>query len=294
MGNAYPDDWAKSKRSKLRDCARGDVGEWSRRALAVCLPGVPLAAALGFAGNGDEYNTTGWRVGDEEERARAVAKGRFPFKSKRPDDTSVYGHIGSDDLHELGWYGVEGGHCPTPCATDPDCAWVRLADDDEVVKILGRKAVTGGDWYGAIADQCAVGIANIRRHMRQIRAKLDARIAWSDDRPVSLWMWSMACMSWSAGTGRAASHVNAYAAELAAVDESRRVGLFMELAGAVDDPGGRHRQDEYSALREAQKRAAARLAVEFTGEGPSALAWLDDGLGGDRGRVLARLVETTS
>lgn len=293
MSATHPDAWARGKRRKLERYASGDVGRHTRAALEVCLPGVPLAAALGFAANGDAYNTTGWRVGDQAERDEALRRGRRPFVSGNPSEG--YGAIGERDLHELGYYGVEAGHTPTPVATDPDCPWVRLATSAEVRKILGRDAVTGGAWYGATADLCAVGIANIARHMRQIRAALDPRISWvEDDRRVTLWRWSMASMSWSAGTGRAARHVNAYAGELAAFDESRRVGRFMVLAGAIDDPGSRHRQDEYSALREAQKRAAASLAAELTGEGEAALAWLDDGLGADRERVLARLVETSA
>lgn len=292
MGSADPVEWARSKRSKLKTCALGEVGRHTRAALAVCLPGVPLAAALGFAANGDPYNTTGWRVGDERERAEALRKGRRPFI--KGDPTKGYGAIGSDDLHELGWFGVEGGHCPTPCATDPECPWVQLADSEEVVKILGRKAVVGGAWYEAVEDQCAVGVANLLRHMRQIRRKLDPRLAWDERaKAVTLWMWSMACISWSAGTGRAAAHVNAYAAELGALEERARVGTFMRLAAAIDDDGARHRQDEYSALRDAQKREAGRAAALLTGEGDAALAWLDDGLGADRPAVHARLVATS-
>jgi hypothetical protein len=69
------------------------------------MPGVPVAAFVGFTANGDPYNTTGWRVGDDNERAEAVRKGRFPFKNKNPNDHDVYGHIGSNDLHELERFG---------------------------------------------------------------------------------------------------------------------------------------------------------------------------------------------
>lgn len=291
MSAASPETWAREKRAKLRACAQGPVGRWSREALAVCLPGVPLAAALGFAANGDGYNTTGWRAGDEAERAEALRRGRKPFGG---NPSEGYGAIGSHDLHELGWYGVEGGYEGTPVAADPSCPWVTLATDDDVRKILGRPAVTGARWFGAIADQCAVGIANLKRHMRQVREHLDPRLAWDDAKPTTLWMWSMACMSWSAGTRRAAQHVNRYVDALAPLTEAARVGAFMRLAARLDDPGPRHRQDEYSALREAQKRAAGRLAATLTGEGDDALRWLDDGLGDDRAVVHARLVATAA
>lgn len=291
MSTTSPDTWARAKRGKLRACAQGPVGRWSAAALAVCMPGVPLAAALGFAANGDGYNTTGWRSGDDTERAEALRRGRKPFGGK---PTEGYGAIGSRNLHELGWYGVEGGYEGTPVATDPDCPWVVLADSEEVRKILGRPAVTGARWYGALADQCAVGIANLQRHMRLVHAHLDPRIAWDDTKPVTLWAWAVACIGWSAGDTRAAQHVNRHADALAAVPEALRTGTFMRLAGRIDDPGARHRQDEYSALREAQKLAAGRLAVSFTGEGDDARRWLDEGLGDDRDAVYARLVDTAA
>lgn len=292
MGSADPAEWVRSKRTKLRTIARGEVARHTRAALAVCMPSVPVAAALGFALNGDPYNTTGWLAGDQAERDAALRKGRRPFI--KGDPTKGYGAIGSDDLHELGWFGVEGGHCPTAVATDPDCPWVRLADSDEVVKILGRAAPIGRGWYRDVAAQCAVGVANLLRHMRQIREALDPRLSWPADRKaVTLWQWSMACISWSAGTGRAARHVNAYAAELSPLEERLRVGEFMRLAAAIDDDGSRHRQDEYSALRDAQKREGGRAAAALTGEGDAALAFLDDGLGADRPAVHARLVETS-
>ena len=68
------------------------------------------------------------------------------------------------------------------------------------------------------------------------------------------------------------------------------MGAFLRLAASVDDPGRKHRQDEYTALRGAQKLEGARLAVQWTGEGDAARAWLDDGLGDDRERVYAALV----
>lgn len=294
MGAADPDAWARSKRSKLARYARGPVGRVAAAALAVCLPGVPTAAALGFAANGSEdENTTGWIDGSDRERERALERGRYPLK--KGDPREGYGAIGGRPaLHELGPFGVESGKTPAPPATDPECPWVVLAGDERVRKILGRAAVTGARWHGAIDDQVAIGVVNLRRHMDAVRKRLDPRIAWREDfKLVTLWMWSMACVSWSAGTSRAAEHVNAYAAELGAADERARVGLFMRLAGAIDDDGDRHRQDEYSALRDAQKRAAGRRAAEHTGEGDAARAWLDDGLGADRPAVHARLVATS-
>lgn len=292
MGNAHPQDWARSKVKKLRAYTSGDVARFTRLARDAFFPGLPVAALLGFAANGDKYNTTGWLVGDESERQDAIRKGRRPFI--KGDPRKGYGGIGTDDLHELAYFGVEAGHCPTPVATDPDCPWVVLARDPAVVAVLGREGVTGAKWYGATEDQCVIGVANLKRHHRAIRKAVDPRLSWAEDALITLWQWALTSMSWSAGTGRAAAHVNKYVEALLAVAETERKGLFAELAGKIDDDGSRHRQDEYTALREAQKDEAAIRAIDFTGEGDAARAFLDDRLGEDRrAAVYKRLVETT-
>lgn len=291
MGSDNPTKWARSKRGKLDDMG-ADWVEWTTKARDVSLPGVPLAALAGFCANGDPWNTTGWKHGTAEERAEAIAKGKRPFKEGVRGD---YGGVDREgDLHEVGWWGTEASKTPHPVAVG-DCPWVSLADDDEVVKVLGRKAVTGGAWYGAIADQCAIGCANLRRHWRAMRRRLDPRLQWpEDDKRATLWRWLLAMMTWSAG-GRGAQHVNDYADRLAALPEAQRWAEFCRLAAAEDDSGNRHRQDEYSALRSAQKLEAAAVFAPKLPEA-WALAWLrDDGFRDDaeRAEVYARLVEVS-
>ncbi len=298
MGASHPKDWAEDKRRRLRSYVDGDVGVWSARARDVCLPGVPLAALLGFAANGNKYNTTGWRVSDEAERQEALRVGRKPFGG---DPREGYGRIGSDDLHELGEFGIEGGHCPTPCATDPSCAWVVGARSDAVRKILGRAGVEGAAWYGATADACAIGVWNIRRHMNAARRKLaevDPRLSWeSDEKPVTLWMLTAASMSWSAGSGGFVRHVRPYAAALAPLPENHRVAEFMRRAASEDGGKSRHRDDEWTSLRDAQKREGAALCAPWIAAEPWGLAWVrDDGFRDDaeRERVYQRLVEVSA
>jgi hypothetical protein len=291
MGSDNPTKWARSKRGKLDDMG-ADWVEWTTKARDVSLPGVPLAALAGFCANGDPWCTTGWKYGTAEERAEAIAKGKRPFKKGVRGD---YGGVDREgDLHEVGWWGTEASKTPHPVAVG-DCPWVSLADDDEVVKVLGRKAVTGGAWYGAIADQCAIGCANLRRHWRAMRRRLDPRLQWpEDDKRATLWRWLLAMMTWSAG-GRGAQHVNDYADRLAALPEAQRWAEFCRLAAAEDDSGNRHRQDEYSALRSAQKLEAAAVFAPKLPEA-WALAWLrDDGFRDDaeRAEVYARLVEVS-
>jgi hypothetical protein len=294
VGADSPDKWAREKRYKLDDLTKAPMLVVFAKARDVCIPGLPLAAALGFCLNGDPYNTTGWKVGDEAERARAVEKGRRPFKK---DVRGDYGGVDREgDLHEVWWFGTEAGKTPTPVATDPRCPAVTLASSDEVVKILGRKASTGGAWYGDDEGNAAVGFANLRRHWESAREDLDERISWArDDKRATLWRWAMTSMRWSAG-GRGVNHANAYVDELAALPEERRWGKFMLLAAEHDDAGNRHRQDEYSALRTAQKIEGAVLACARIPAEPWALAWLRaDGLtDADRAAVYARLVEAST
>ena len=294
MGADHPVEWARGKRRRLEAYAKGDLGVWSARARDVVLPGLPVAALLGFAANGNAMNTTGWLKGDEAERVRAIEKGKRPFAG---DPMKGYGAIGSDDLHELGEYGIEGGHCPTPCATDPECAWVVGARSEAVAKILGRPGVEGERWYKATADNAAIGAWNLRRHMDAARKKLaevDPRLSWaSDAKLVTLWRWLAGSASWSAGSGGFVRHVRRFADELARLDERERVGRFLQLAAEVDDPGNRHRQDEWTALRWAQKHEAAVWVAPMIAGEEWAAEWLrDDGLSdAERAAVYTRLVE---
>ena len=138
MGTDHPLAWAREKRHRLRAYASGEVAEWTRKARDVCLPGVPLAAIDGFFANGKlDSNTTGWIAGDARERTEALTHSRKPLGG---DPTKGYGHVGGDDLHELGPGGVEGNRCPAPVATGT-CPWVSLATSAEVVEVLGQADV---------------------------------------------------------------------------------------------------------------------------------------------------------
>lgn len=297
MGNSNPHAWARDKARRLRAYVEGDVALWSARARDVVLPGLPLAALLGFAANGvPRTNTTGWKVGDQAERDEALRAGRKPLGG---DPTKGYGHVGSDDLHELGEYGVEGGHCPSLVATDRECAWVVGAKSDAVRKVLGREGAIGEGWRDDTPAATVIGVWNVARHMEAARkrlAQIHPGLSWGfEEKPVTLWRSLCGSASWSAGSGGFVRHVRRFAPELAALEEGPRVGRFLQLAAAEDDPGSRHRQDEWTALRWAQKHEAAVLCAPWIAAEPWALAWLRaDGLTDDeRGAIYARLVEVT-
>jgi len=286
MGADSPMEWARDKRSRMERRAR-EWGELVERASAILTPGAPVVAHLGFAANGArDENTTGWISCSDRERAEALTLGRKPLGG---DPRTGYGAVTSDDLHELGAWGVEGGHVPERVATG-DCAWVTGARSDGVRKVLDRAGVEGDDWHGAHEDQIAIGVWNLARHSRQIRAKLPASLAWAgDEKPWCLWRWAMSMMSWSAGTTGAARHVARYADALAVVPRAQRWGALVRLAATYDGDGRKHARPSYSVLRTAQKIEAARLTADA-----AALAFLDDGLGADRAAVYARLVAVAS
>lgn len=292
MGTTPPVQWALDKRRKLQRYATDANAAWRQRARDVLLVGVPLAALDGCSANGgDNENTTGWVSYSPDERAEAIAKGRKPLGG---DPSKGYGNVNSTDLNELGRFGVEGARLPALVATPDDCPWVAGARSDGVAKVLGRAGVEGRNWYGrdAVADQIVVGVWNLRRHLNAIRRRIDPRLAWPEgDKPVTAWAYSLAMMSWSAGSGGASKHVNAYADELAALPEAKRWGAFMRLAARDDSDARKHRADEYSALRTEQKRRAGVLACTFTGEDAS---WFDDGLTeAERDEVHAALVRVS-
>ena len=299
MGTATPAEWAADKAAKLRRYTSDEEFMGAlRTARDVLLPGVPLAALCGVAANGGRNeNTTGWRTCSEAERAEALRTGKKPLGGNPRDG---YGNVSARHLHELGPFGVEAGHVPEDVA-GPGTPWADLADDLGVVKALGRPAVTGGAWYGAVADQVVVGVACVRRHAVAMRAKLlaiDPRLAWTADgdaggpkvwTPWALWPGVAA---WSAGEGGLARHVERYASTLAATPEADRLAAFVRCAATYDGDGAKHRRPSYTLVRTAQKARAGLAAVDLTGEGDAARAWLDDRLGADRAAVLAALVRS--
>lgn len=294
MGTSLPTEWARDKRRKAERYVRDYLGVW-RAARDVMLPGAPVALLIGAAMNGGvDENTTGWRSGSARERAEALTLGRKPLGG---DPRSGYGKVDGDDLHELGPLGAEAGHVPEAVAGE-GTPWALAARSPAVQKVLGREAVMGEAWYGAAADQIAVGVWSLQQHGVAVCEKLraiDPRLAWALDgdgvpKSWSLWAAAMGCLGgWSAGNGGLARHVARHAEALAAVPEALRWGAFCRAAAETDDPGAKHRQDEYTALRTAQKIEGARLAAPMIPDEPWALAWLDDGLGADRDAVMARL-----
>jgi len=293
MGTATPTEWARDKRRRAERYARDYLSVF-RNARDVILPGVPVAAIIGAAMNGGiDENTTGWISGSAAERDHAMTVGRKPLGG---DPREGYGHVGSKDLHECGPLGAEGNHEGEPVAGEGS-TWARGARAASVRKVLSRDGVIGERWYGAVADQIAIGVWSLQQHGVSVCEKLravDPRLAWALDgdgvpKVWTLWSWAGALGGWSAGNGGIARHVIKHREKLVTVPEAVRFGVLCRLAGEVDDGGAKHKQDEYTALRTGQKFEGARLAVPLIPDEPWADAWLDDGLGADRDTVMARL-----
>lgn len=269
MGTDTPDAWARGKRDKAARYVR-ELGPLIARASAALTPGVPVAAHCGFAVNGSrKSNTTGWLSCSADERAEALREGRKPLGG---DPRAGYGAVNSNDLHELGPWGVEGNRVPELVASG-SCPWASLATSDGVRAVLGRDGATGAGWYDDVDAQVVIGVANLARHSRLMNAKLPAALRWDDAAPWTLWRWFLTSMAWSAGEGGTARHVGRYIADLSAASEASRVAVFARRASTYDGEGAKHRRPSYSVLRGLQKIAAGSLAATLANDA-AALAWL--------------------
>lgn len=269
MSAASPSAWAASKRDKATRYVR-ELGPLIARASDALTLGVPVAAHVGFAVNGSrKSNTTGWRSCSADERAEALREGRKPLGG---DPRNGYGAVDSNDLHELGPWGVEGNRVPELVATG-SCPWATLATSDGVRAVLGRDGSTGAGWYDDVDAQVVIGVANLARHSRLMNAKLPAALRWDDAAPWTLWRWFLTSMAWSAGEGGTARHVGRYIADLSAAPEASRVAVFARCASTYDGDGRKHARPSYSVLRGLQKTAAGSLAATIANDA-AALAWL--------------------
>ncbi len=269
MGVDFPEAWAHDKRDKVRRYV-ADLSPIIARASAALTPGVPVAAHIGFAVNGSRRsNTTGWITGSEEERVEALRTGVKPLGG---NPRAGYGAVGSQDLHELGPWGVEGNRCPELVATGA-CPWAMLAVTEGVRSVLGRSGATGAGWRDDVDAQVVIGVANLARHSRLMNAKLPAALRWDDAAPWSFWRWFLTSMAWSAGEGGTARHVGRYIAALSAAPEASRVAVFAREASTYAGDGSKHARPSYSVLRTLQKIEAARLAALSTSD-TADLSWL--------------------
>jgi len=184
-------------------------------------------------------------------------------------------------LDERGLFGVEGPN------------WPSLARDPATVALLGREAVGDPGWMGSrggLRDQIAAGLVDLHRHLVEVGNAFPALRPARED---GLWAVALAFIGWSAGTGNVRHHLGRYAAQLAAVPEASRWGVWCWLlagdlySGAVPAGDAHHDNQAYSVVRTMQKLSSGRLLARATD--PGLVAWFDNGLAGAEGWVQAVL-----
>lgn len=243
--SGLPAKYAEEKLSRLTRRWGAEFGEHLRAMTPVAWPGVPPTFFLGFTGfaRGTENTTDG------------VPAQRF---------------------HEVGYFQVEAGlrdgAAPNPDPTAEYNAWGRLHASDLVVQLLGHPAtMSPNGWREDIAAQCAVGLANLKRHLGNARSKLPVSLHPVD--PASTWAGLLAFTAFSRGAGQLAKVIAPYAAALAKVDEHARWDAWQRLVVAdinakVDNIGTRAGKSgtAYALIRSRQKHDCGRLAASTVGE----------------------------
>lgn len=222
-----------------------ELGRALRRMVPQAWPGVTPFVFLGF---------TGFSMSATENTTEAVAAQRF---------------------HEVGYFqteaGLRDGPAPNPRPSAEYNAWGRLSGSALVVDLLGRGATMAPDgWKRAIADQTAVGLANLRRHLGNARAQVpDAALPKSES---STWAVLLAFTAFSRGAGQLAKVLAPYAGKLATMPEEARWGAWENMVasdivkgadgiGAKPGKGGA----AYAIIRTRQKHDCGQLAAERVG-----------------------------
>jgi hypothetical protein len=176
---------------------------------------------------------------------------------------------------------------PSPVA-DPRAPynhWGLLASDPRVTRLLGRPATMANRGWSvpeAIPDQVAVGLTNVGDHADAVNNRLPQSIRARD--PQSSWFWNLGFMGWSAGDGRAVSHLSRYAnvPAVVAAPENRRLGEVLRAAATEALAPGfyagtpkSHANRFYTLSRALQKRRVGQDLCAETGFDP---AWFGLGL----------------
>ena len=250
----------------------GAFGFWIRAFHPAIFPGIPASAAFGFASNGTPDEDTGTSP-DHAPFSEITAFGipAPPWNLRNPNtDTSVQN------------------------------AWFELHADPRVRALLRRPACMAppGCWRpaaGGLPDATAVGLVMLADELAAVSRRLDP-----DLRPTrpTLWVPALYSWAWSAGSGRAATQLQALAPALRGVPESRRFVAAGEAlaralqSGALHARGSTYDNPGYAWLRTAQKLWMGAVHAALRGR-PDDLAFFVRGFGDARTlawieRVLAR------
>ena len=263
-----PSAYAGEKLSTLLSRWDSAIGATLRQMSAVVFPGIPAEALLGFT---------------------AICTS--------PQENTTEG-TPAQQFHEIGLFQVEaglrGGPAPNP---DPEAEynnWGALHDTKLVQKLLGRPATMEPNrWKTEIADQIAVGLANLRRHGIGVGPALDARIRPQD--PAGEWHARVMFTAYSRGWGQTARVLNRYASRLAGtIEQVRWTELRRLIAGEAKagiEPGSKMGRSgpAYAAIRTDQKMRSGWMLAGALGADRS---WWTSEYGAQDGEVedvLARI-----
>lgn len=202
------------------------------------------------------------------------------------------------DFHEVGLFQVEaglrGGPAPNPDRRAEYNAWGALAGSPLVRDLLHDRDATmaPNGWKTALADQIAVGLANLLRHGAAF-ARAVPELAPRD--AASRWAVATAFTTFSRGRGQSERVMSNLAAKMAGVLERDRWRTWAEtlcieaLKGAdgIDTREGRAGA-AYGWVRTAQKLASGRLVAEQLGD-QAALDWYGPDLAPETAATLTRL-----
>ncbi len=251
-----PDGYAHAYTTRALRMDAGEDGQYIRQFQPHILPDVPMEIFLAFIAPGytGSDTTEGTSSASQSVAFREVGKWQTPA-------------------------GARGGPSPAPGS-----AYYTLASDPAVVAALGRRANTAEQaWRTAVADQTAIGLADLRNNYNATVARMDPSIRPSS--PATPWGTWMFMTGFSAGPAGAADLANHYKTQLAAVDESCRPGLLtnlmaldiqnrVPLAGSPD----RHSTLAHRVLRSNQKFRLAQSIARAKGDA-DAVAYFDLWLG---------------
>lgn len=235
-----PAVYAEEKRARLVKRWGGEFGEHIRAMAPLAWPGVPPTAFLGFTG----------------------------FANRAENTTDG---VAAQKFHEVGYFQIEAGlrdgPAPNPDPSAEYNAWGRLHDSDIVVRLLGRPATMKPNaWREAVADQVAVGLANLQRHLGNARSKLPITLHPAD--PASTWAVLLAFTAFSRGAGQLAKVLTPYANTLAVVPEAQRWDAWQRLVVADINAGVRgigakagRSGAAYAIIRSRQKHSCGEHAA---------------------------------
>lgn len=245
--SGLPAAYAKEKLPSLKKrwAEPHELGRALRSMVPTAWPGVTPFVFLGF---------TGFSTSATENTTEAVANQRF---------------------HEVGYFqteaGLRDGPAPNPKPLSEYNAWGKLAGSALVVDLLGRGATMSPDgWKRAIADQTAVGLANLRRHLGNARSKLPAAVHPQGE--ASTWAVMLAFTAFSRGAGQLSKVLAPYEDKLATVPERDRWDAWESMVAsdiAKGSPGIGSKPGKggaaYAIIRSRQKHDGGKLAAAQLG-----------------------------